>query len=29
MFRKGQMDLWYYGQGITGEVRLVERQFGL
>ena len=29
MFRKGQMDLWCYGKGIMGEVRLVESQFGL
>ena len=27
MFRKGQMDLWCYGQGIAGEVRLVQSQF--
>ncbi len=27
MFRKGQMDLWYCGQGIAGEVRLVQSQF--
>jgi len=28
MFKKSQMHAWYYGQGIMGEVRLVERQFG-
>ena len=28
MFKKSQMKFWYYGQGIIGEVRLVERQFG-
>ena len=28
MFKKCQMKLWYYGQGIRGEVHLVERQFG-
>ncbi len=27
MFRKSQMDLWYCGQGIAGEVRLVQSQF--
>ncbi len=29
MFKKGQMNLWKYGQGLTGEIRLIERQFGL
>ena len=29
MFKKGQLKPWTYGQGIMGEVRLVERQFGL
>jgi IS6 family transposase len=29
MFKKKQMHLWTYGQCIMGEVRLVERQFGL
>lgn len=29
VFRKGQMGLWCYGQRITGEVRLMERPFGL
>ena len=29
MFRKGQMDPWKYGQGLTGEIRLIERQFGI
>lgn len=28
MFKKSQMHAWYYGQGIMGEVRLIERQFG-
>ena len=27
--RKGQASLWQYGGGIMGEVRLVERQFGI
>lgn len=27
MFRKGQMDRWTYDQGLTGEIRLIERQF--
>lgn len=27
--RKGQAALWQYGGGIMGEVRLVERQFGI
>jgi transposase, IS6 family len=25
MFRKGQMDIWKYGQGATGEIHLIER----
>lgn len=29
MFKKGQMRAWYYGQGIIGEFRFVERQFGI
>ncbi len=29
MFRKGQMDAGLYGQGLTGEIRLIERQFGI
>jgi hypothetical protein len=29
MFKKGQMDVWKNGQGLTGEIRLVESQFGL
>ena len=29
MFKKGQLKPWTYGQGIMGEVRLIERQFGL
>lgn len=29
MFRKGQMKAWCYGQGLIGEVCLVERQFGI
>lgn len=28
MFKKFHVHLWYYGQGIMGEVRLVNRQFG-
>jgi transposase-like protein len=27
-FKKCQMRVWYYGQGLMGEVRLIERQFG-
>ena len=27
--RKGQAKLWFYGQGIKGEVRLIERNFGI
>ena len=27
MLKKGQMDRWMYDQGITGEIRLIERQF--
>jgi IS6 family transposase len=29
MFKKGQMDIWKYGQGIAGEIRLVNAQFAL
>lgn len=29
MFKKGQLRVWYYGQGLIGEVRLIERQFGI
>jgi len=27
MFRKGQMNAWINGQGLPGEIRLIERQF--
>ena len=27
--RKGQAALWQYGGGVAGEVRLLERQFGV
>jgi transposase, IS6 family len=29
MFKKHQMRLWCYGKGIIGEIRLIERQFGI
>jgi transposase, IS6 family len=29
MFKKGQFDIWKYSQGLTGEIRLIERQFGV
>jgi hypothetical protein len=29
MFKKGQFTLWTYGQGLKGEVRLIESQFGI
>ena len=29
MFKKGQMNIWLYGQGVRGEVRLVNQQFGI
>lgn len=29
MFKKGQLDFWKDRQGVMGEVRLVERQFGI
>jgi transposase, IS6 family len=30
MFRKGQFDAWFQGaEGITGEIRLINRQFGI
>jgi IS6 family transposase len=28
MFKKGQFDIWTYDQGLSGEIRLIERQFG-
>jgi len=28
MFKKGQLDIWKYSQGLIGEIRLIERQFG-
>lgn len=29
MFRKGQMETWKYGQGLIGEIRLIEKQFNV
>jgi len=29
MFKKGQMEAWKYGQGLIGEIRLIERQFDI
>ena len=29
MFKKGQMAAWVYGQGLIGEIRLIERQFDI
>ena len=29
MFKKGQMNRWTYGQGLIGEIRLIERQFNI
>lgn len=29
VFKKGQMDAWKYGQGLIGEIRLIERQFDI
>ena len=29
MFRKAQLDIWKKGEGVLGEVRLVNRQFGI
>jgi len=29
MFKKGQLAPWTYGQGLWGEIRLINRQFGL
>ena len=26
--KEGQMNLWKYGQGLIGEIRLIESQFG-
>jgi IS6 family transposase len=28
MFKKGQLDIWKYNQGLRGEIRLIESQFG-
>jgi len=28
-FKKNQMRIWYYDQGILGETPLIERQFGI
>lgn len=28
MFKKGQFDIWTGDQGVKGEVRLIESQFG-
>jgi len=29
MFRKGQFAAWYLDEGVMGEVRLINRQFGI
>jgi len=29
MFKKGQLDRWKYGQGLKGEIRLINEQFGI
>ena len=29
IFKKGQMNMWKSGQGLTGETRLIERQFDI
>ncbi|SFU58016.1 hypothetical protein SAMN05216417_10834 [Nitrosospira multiformis] len=29
MFKKGQLDIWKLGQGLTGEIWLIERQFDI
>jgi len=29
MFKKGQLGIWKLGQGLTGEIGLIERQFGI
>ena len=29
MFKKGQLDMWKSGEGLTGEIRLIEKQFGI
>ena len=29
MFRKGQIACWYPDEGVMGEVRLINRQFGI
>ncbi len=29
MFKKGQMDIWKYHQGLKGEIRLINQQFNV
>ncbi len=29
IFKKGKMDIWKRGDGLAGEIRLIERQFGI
>ncbi len=29
MFKKGQFNIWIGDLGLTGEIRLIERQFGI
>jgi len=29
MFKKGQLDIWKLGRDRTGEIWLIERQFGI
>ena len=29
MFKKRQLDIWKLGQGFTGEIWVIERQFGI
>lgn len=29
MFKKGQMDLWRYGQGLKGKISLINQQFSV
>jgi len=29
MFKKGQFDIWKNDRGLTGEICLIERQFGV
>jgi len=29
MFKKGQMNMWHFGQGLMGQIRLIETPFDI